>query len=460
MPHQPSFEQAFTSLLEHLRQRPEDDRQTRRLVATLGKTVAAEGMTVEAGLVRTDTLHDPGIRGRMLARRVETLRVSAGAPDDELLALAEALAVSDLTIPTTRQVAVEFVVDVQPGQFANQLPSARSEAEAIELVDNYTTAADRGPRLREGPGEELERIQAAIRTGAERGSWTDALHAAQALTVLPQQFPESRRRQLIIAARRVLSRSVLRGFMEHGMRVPEEQARVVQVLEWAGPDTAEVILDYLTETPGVGPKMFLFEAVSRMPDVYPMLGPLLRSQEAYKSRLGADLLSRSGNPKAIIALTGQLQNPDERVRVSVIRALSHFDQSQLIEPLRQALSDPAVSVRISAAEALAGRGAAGVVPALAQAIEVERDPKVAAALLDAIVQVDSAEGSMALATIALTKRTLLRRRGFRPEQRLAAIAALAGSRSRSATAALERVAEEAGGAVGQAARDALGSLAG
>ncbi len=222
MPHQPSFEQAFTSLLEHLRQRPEDDRQTRRLVATLGKTVAAEGMTVEAGLVRTDTLHDPGIRGRMLARRVETLRVSAGAPDDELLALAEALAVSDLTIPTTRQVAVEFVVDVQPGQFANQLPSARSEAEAIELVDNYTTAADRGPRLREGPGEELERIQAAIRTGAERGSWTDALHAAQALTVLPQQFPESRRRQLIIAARRVLSRSVLRGFMEHGMRVPEE----------------------------------------------------------------------------------------------------------------------------------------------------------------------------------------------------------------------------------------------
>ena len=143
MPRQPSFEQAFSTLLDHLRLRPEDDRQTRRLLKILEGTVASEDVTIEAGLVRTDTLSDPGLRGRMLARRVETLRVAATAPGDELLALAQALAVSELEIPSTSKVTVEFVVDIQPGKLVTPSPPPRPESNEIELVDSYAAAATR-----------------------------------------------------------------------------------------------------------------------------------------------------------------------------------------------------------------------------------------------------------------------------------------------------------------------------
>ena len=93
--------------------------------------------------------------------------------------------------------------------------------------------------------------------------------------------------------------------------------------------------------------------------------------------------------------------------------------------------------------------------ALAQALERERDPTVATAMIEALGAIGSDEAAIVLRTVATSRRTLFRRRGYSVARRLAAVAALAGCETRGAGRALERVATGARGEVAEAARRAL-----
>jgi hypothetical protein len=93
--------------------------------------------------------------------------------------------------------------------------------------------------------------------------------------------------------------------------------------------------------------------------------------------------------------------------------------------------------------------------ALAQALERERDPTAATAMIEALGAIGSDEAAIVLRTVATARRTLFRRRAHSVARRLAAVVALAGCEARSAGRALEQVAAGARGEVAEAARRAL-----
>jgi hypothetical protein len=392
----------------------------------------------------------------MHRRRIETITVLHDAPADELLQLAHALAANDGPIPATEKIHVSFVVDVTPGVMLDPPESGPPvEDTEIRLVTGFDQEEDRAPRLSQGPTDELQRLARAIRKSEQEGSWTEALHAAQALIHLTESTPSGGRRQMAIEGKRVISPALMRAFIDHAIRVAEERARAVQVLEWAGHDAAEVVIDVLVETESIGPKGFLRDLAARLPEAYPMVAALLTSPDWPKVRLGADLLGRSGKSDAVGALAAQSDHADARVRQAIMAALGHIDAATTVEPLLRALADPDASVRGAAAEGLGRRSTRGVTMALAQALERERDPTAATAMIEALGAIGSDEAAIVLRTVATARRTLFRRRAHSVARRLAAVVALAGCEARSAGRALEQVAAGARGEVAEAARRAL-----
>ncbi len=76
-------------------------------------------------------------------------------------------------------------------------------------------------------------------------------------------------------------------------------------------------------------------------------------------------------------------------------------------------------------------------------------------MIEALGAIGSYEAAALLSTVATTPRTMLKRHGYLLDQRLAAVAALAGCPARSAERALQRVASGDRGEVGAVARRAL-----
>jgi len=77
------------------------------------------------------------------------------------------------------------------------------------------------------------------------------------------------------------------------------------------------------------------------------------------------------------------------------------------------------------------------------------------AQIHALARIEAPESAAALSTLALRKRGFLSRGGFSLPQRLDVVAALAASPTRAARQALMKVAREAEGEVGAAARGEL-----
>ena len=72
-------------------------------------------------------------------------------------------------------------------------------------------------------------------------------------------------------------------------------------------------------------------------------------------------------------------------------------------------------------------------------------------MVEALGRIGSAEACTALATVAQTRRSILRRQGYTTGQRLAAVAALGLAGTADGHRTLERLARESDGVVGYAA---------
>ncbi len=452
----PSFERAFSNIIDHLRTKPDGDAKTQRLVRALCERISSDGVVTEAGIERESTLDEPGLAGRMHLRHIETITVHQGAPVSELLELARALAADEGPIPVTDKVQVSFVVDVTPGELVGLSgPFWPAEDYEIPLVMGFDQDDDRAPRAADGPADEQRRLARAIKESERTGSWTEALHAAQALTHLAARTPSTNRRLMAIAGRRIISQSLMRAFIDHARSLPEERTRVVEVLDGVGRDATELVFDALSETESIGPKAFLCDLAARLPDAYAMAQALLKSPDWHHVRLGADLLARGGEPEAADALAAQTDHPDPRVRQAVMAALGRLETPKTVELLVPGLDDPEVAVRVAAAAGLGGRSTRGATMALARALEREREPTARTAMIEALGAIGSYEAAALLSTVATTPRTMLKRHGYLLDQRLAAVAALAGCPARSAERALKRVASGDRGEVGAVARRAL-----
>ena len=221
---------------------------------------------------------------------------------------------------------------------------------------------------------------------------------------------------------------------------------------------AELMLDLLKKADSIGPRMFLVEALGRMPEAFPLVAALVKSTRSAEVRLGADLMGRLVLPEGIPLLAAQAMHPDERVRISIIDALTNYRDKGVVEPLRQALSHNSAATRAHAGRALATRGSGAIAMPIAAALDSEKDPAAWEELLSALASIDAPESAAALAQIALQKRGIFPLGGALIRRQLAVVRALYHANTVAARQALVRIAAEGEGEVKKAAAASVEQL--
>lgn len=448
------FVVSFGRLIAAYRAGPKGAAEAAGLLVEVEALVAGSAVSVEAGLVRSGEYDVSNLRSHLLRRQVETLTVAAGTPAPVLEALARALG-GEGELPMDAALSYEMVAEVTPGPASPaRVTPAEVEPQPLVLMGahDYPEDDDRAPSAFSA---EVSALTAALASAGARSAWTEVLHAAQALVRLSGRVPELDRRTVAITARRALARPLLVGIIEYAIRTPEEQARAAEVLQWRGGDAAELMIEAIRQTESPVPHRFLLDALSRMPSAVPLLVPLLGSPAWHEARHAADALGRQMAPEALNPLRGLLTHPEARVRGAALDALARYPAGAGLEALRRGLTHTSPQTRRDAALAIGRRGGGALAMPLLAALQSERDPATWSAMLKALSMIEAPEAAVALATVALRKRGLLSRSGFTVAQRLEVVAALASSPTRAATQALGRVAREAEGDVGAAARGEL-----
>jgi hypothetical protein len=440
-----TFGELLGRLIQLVRQGASEEEAIRPAVERLATWVAGRDALIEAGIENSWAVDGDPLKERLQARQVDAILIAAGAESVELLALARALADDHAPVPSTTSVRVKLLPDQLPLGFSgprDALPRA---------------VAGRAPRTRTGDqfASMVEGILRELEKAIARHQWFAALHDAQAAARFVAGMPEDARRMYAIAIKRQLSRPVIDAFIEQAYRSPEEQARTAEVLRLAGYPAAERMMEILKQSDTLGPRAFLVEALGGMPEVEPLVVPLLRSRRGIEAWLGAELAARLHLTEAIPALAAQAEHSEERVRQAVIAALGGFRDKAAVEGLRRALNHSSPATRARAGQALAARGSAAIAMPLVAALEAEKDPTVWEELLGAIAGMNAPEGISALTRLALERpgRFILGKGQVR--RQLAIVRALAASDTPGARHALEQIAAEGEGEVKAAAREAV-----
>ena len=469
-----TFTKRFGDLVILLRMDPGNDAAQELALSAAAAAVEHHAIVVESGVERDEPGEELTLEGRLRARRVDLLRVGAGAEPHELLAVARALSHDVTPVPNTGHVRVELLPVVtssdpapEPGFTPPRVPDDRRRWQERR---HWRAERWRGPERRRGgdrraTGERrvrlvkhreantallTERLARAVAAAA----WADTLEAAHALLEAAPQMPAAERRSFALGVRRQLPIVALRGVIDLALRDEAEQDRVVEVLRWTGLEGADAMVRAVRDSPSVGARRFLHEALGTMPEAYAAVAPLLNSPEAYEVRHAVGILGRMGRPDAVGPLKERLGHPDADVRAAVLLALVHYPLREVADALHAALAHPSAETRAAAA-AVAGRaGAPALAMPLVAALDAESDAPAWRAMVSALAAIASPEACAGLVAVALARRRLLGG-GHASARRLEVVQALAGMTGPCGGAALERLAREADGSVRAAAAAAL-----
>lgn len=217
------------------------------------------------------------------------------------------------------------------------------------------------------------------------------------------------RRQYGIALRRMITRQMLDGLSKL-VQVPHLEDAAGIVLQRAGPDGVEVLLDLLTTSNTVTERRGVFNALINMKEGQDQLVHMLGHPQWFVVRNVADLVGELGLESAVPQLTKQLDHPDERVRRQVALALAKIGTRSAAEPLRRALRDVSVDVRRQAALGVGGRKASALAMPLVVALEEEKDPEVVRELIFALGRIGSPDAVQALIKLAQPSGKLFNRK--------------------------------------------------
>ena len=446
----PDFGELLGKLLLVLRDGAAKKDKIRRALHAAAARVAHTPAIIEAGIVRSDWGEggDP-LKERLQVRQIDAIQVAAGAPERDLLALAQALTEDGAPIPESSHIQVRlFPTQIKAFAPAPAVPVPAAPAAAL----SGSTRDRSDEKLAEVIHGVLREIELAIR----QEQWHTVLHDAQAVLRMLPGLGEASRRTYAIGLRRQLTRPVIAALISQGYRVVEEQKRTAEVLRAGGIEAAERMVEELRQNDSIGPRAFLADALAGMPEALPVIAPLVQSDRTAEARLGAELLGRLGVPDAIPLLGTLVQHQDERVRMAAVEGLARYRDKSAVEPLRQALVHESASMRARAAKALAARGSGAIAMPLLAALEAEREPGTWEELLGALAGIDAPEAAAALSRIALERGGLFARRNLRVRRQLAVVRALSSANTTAAKQALARIAAEGQGEVKVAAGEALG----
>lgn len=476
-----TFIKRFGDLVALLRFDPGNDAaQDLALTAALA-AVALESVEVEAGVEWSSAPAEFTLKGRLLARQVECIRIAAGTEAHELLALARALSHDITPIPATPNVRIERVpLLAATGQavlplFAESGFRVTALASDSRHGERRQWEERRGSSRKRWTGPEHRRLSDRRVTGERRlglvsdqrgvvaellntlaqhvraQAWESALFAALALVKLAPRVPSAERRTFAIRVRRAIPRRAIDGFIETAERDPVTRNPATAVLRFVGLGAAEAIIDRLRQGDAIGVRGYYYDVIGEMPESYPLVTPLLNGREAHEVRHGVALLGRLGLPEGVAELEPLLEHRDERIRTAAVRAIGEIHHGPAAEPLRRAMHSHDPRSRAAAADAIAVWRGGALAILLVSALETERDRDVWHANISALGRIGSAETSAALANVALSPKKFFRRNGYNTWQRLAAVTALGLSGSASARATLDRLSREVAGVVSYAA---------
>jgi hypothetical protein len=462
-----AFVTRFGDLIALLRADPGNDAAQDLALSAAASAVETEPVEVQAGIHWSVIPDDLTLKGRLLARQVEVVRIAAGAEPHELLALARALS-HDLTpIPSSPHIEVEMVQRIAPppappsggvrqGVVSDTPPRRAAERRNWEERRGPGRAHHRGIERRQGTdrragGErrlelvrsqqaEIARLYGALERGTRAQAWEAVLAAALALVRLAPKLPAANRRSFGIQLRRAVPRRAIGAIVELAERNTDLRAGGAEVLRWIGLDAAELVLARLVDGDAAALRGFYYDVIGGMPGVYPLVTPLLTSHYTHEICHGAALLGRLGRPDGIGELVPLLEHPEQGVRAAAVDAIGRIHGGAAAEPLRQALRHPDSHTRAAAAEAIAVWRGGALALLLAGAVDTERDRGAWQALVTALGRIGTLESCAALAGVAATRRSLLRRAGYTTGQRLAAVTALGLADSPAARLTLERLA--------------------
>lgn len=480
MDHKSAFIKRFGDLVALLRFEPGNDAaQDLALTASIA-AVEHEPVEVEAGAEWSVTSVEFTLKSRLLARKVECIRIAAGAEAHELLALARALSHDVTPIPSSAKVRVALVphlaasgqtlatVVAEPGGQAT-LASESRRGERRRWDERrgsgrrrWTGSETRRATDRRSAGERRLQLVADLRSSIalllsaldldlRAQAWESALLAAMGLVRLTPRVPQDERPMFVHRVRQVLSRRVIDGFIDTAERDPAVRDAAATVIWFVGIDAAQAVMDRLHQGDAIGVRGYYYDLIGGMPESYPLVPPLLAGREVHDVRHGVALLGRLGLAEGVAELERMLDHRDERIRTAAVRALGEIHSGPAAEPLRRALHSHDSRTRSAAADAIAVWRGGALALLLVGALETEHDRDVWHANISALGRVGNAETSATLARVALTPKKFFRRDGYNTWQRLAAVTALGLSGTPSARATLGRLSHDATGVVAYAA---------
>jgi HEAT repeat protein len=263
-------------------------------------------------------------------------------------------------------------------------------------------------------GEMLTVLNRQVEMVMRQGKIEQAMQIVYSVVRVEQRVEDAAvRRQYGIALRRMITKQMLDGLSKL-VQVPHLEDAAGAVLQRAGPDGVEVLLDLLTTSNTVTERRGVFNAlIQAMKDGkegQDQLVHMLGHPQWFVVRNVADLVGELGLEAAVPALTKQLEHDDERVRRQVALALAKIGTRSAAEPLRRALRDSSADVRRQAALGVGGRKASALAMPLVVALEEEKDPDVVRELIFALGRIGSPDAVQALIKLAQPSGKLFNRK--------------------------------------------------
>jgi HEAT repeat protein len=263
-------------------------------------------------------------------------------------------------------------------------------------------------------GEMLSVLNRQVEMVMRQGKIEQAMQIVYSVVRVEQRVEDvAVRRQYGIALRRMITKQMLDGLSKL-VQVPHLEDAAGAVLQRAGPDGVEVLLDLLTTSNTVTERRGVFNAlIQAMKDGkegQDQLVHMLGHPQWFVVRNVADLVGELGLEAAVPALTKQLEHDDERVRRQVALALAKIGTRSAAEPLRRALRDSSSDVRRQAALGVGGRKASALAMPLVVALEEEKDPDVVRELIFALGRIGSPDAVQALIKLAQPSGKLFNRK--------------------------------------------------
>jgi HEAT repeat protein len=339
---------------------------------------------------------------------------------------------------------------VRDGERAVSAPAVAAKTKD----DDVLVQLERSPQGAD-VGDLLAVIARQVETAVKIDRIERALNVLAAVVRLEATVADAPRRQYGIALKRMLNKQLLQG-IAHLLDVPAHRDDGALVLQRAGADGVEVLLDILVAAPTMTERRGAFDALTRTTHGTDQLVHMLSHPQWFVVRNIAELIGELGLEDAVPALGKQVGHEDERVRKAVALALAKIATPSCVEPLRRALRDKSPVVRMQVALGIGGRKSGALAMPLVVALDEEKDPEVERELILALGRIASPDAVQALIKFAQPSGRLF---GRKPTGlRVAAVEALRLAATPAAIGTLQGLAGDGDRQVKTAAQAAVVEL--